>query len=185
MIDITAKIDEWTNAQYPGVSKKLFGYCDLTKKTTGNPPGEQPMPVKIIDGIADSRSAEQVSLDDRYNLITWIRLISISNAENEDDMWGIKTGGRQKAVLRWIISHKVQLGENFIVEFLRDLPDRFIIDGYEFIFIDRNIEVDADHESVYRTELGNTVYEKHRFNWNIYAVALNVEYIICVPETSP
>lgn len=185
MIDIIEKLDEWTSEQYPAVNKKLWGYCELMRKTTGNPSGEQPMPVKIIDGVAD-RGTNQVSLDDRYDLITWVRLPgNISIVENEDDQWGIKDGRRQGATLRWIIAHKVELGENFIIEFLRDLPDRFVIDGYEFVFINRNIEVDADHEAIYRTELGNTVYEKHRFNWNIYAVALSVEFILCPIETSP
>lgn len=181
MIDIIEQIDAWTATQYSGVNKKLFGYCELMQKTTGTPASDQPMPVKIIDKVAN-RGSNQVSLDDRYELITWIRLPgNINIVENEDDQWGLKDGRRQGAALRWIIAHKVELGENFIIEFLRDVPDRFSIDGYELVFINRNIEVDADHEAVYRTELGNTVYEKHRFNWNIYAVTLNVEYIICEP----
>lgn len=180
MIDIVQEIDDWTETQYSGLNKKLFGYCELMKKTTGTPPGEQPMPVKIIDGQAD-RGTNQVSLDDRYDLITWVRLTDgPSNIQNDEDQWGVKEGGRQRAVLRWIVAHKVELGENFIIELMRDFPDRFVIDGYEFVFIDREIDVDPDHESIYETELGKTVYERHRFNWNIYALELGVEFIKCV-----
>lgn len=180
MIDIIEKLDDWTAEQYSGLNKKLWGYCELMHKTTGTPAGDQPMPVKVIDGKAD-RGSNQVSLDDKFELITWVRLPgNINTIENEDDQWGLKQGGRDTATLRWVIAHKVELGENWILKFLRDLPDRFIIDGYDFVYIDRNIEVDADHEAIYLAELGKTAYEKHRFNWNLYAVALNVEFIMCV-----
>lgn len=185
MIEIIAKIDDWTSSRYPSANKKLWGYCELMRKTTGTPPSEQPMPIKIINGVAD-RGNGQVSLDDRYDIITWVRLPgTIRKVENEDDGWGIKESRRKEATLRWIIAHKVELGENFILELLRDLPDRFVIPSYEFVFIDNDVNVDADHESIYTTELGNTVYEKHRFNWNIYAIELSVEFILCPLETSP
>lgn len=180
MIDIIAKIDDWTNTQYPALTKKLWGYTELMRKTTGTPPSEQPIPVKVINGSADRGHNGQVSIDDKFDLITWVRWPgTIQRVENDDDGWGIKESRRKAATLRWVIAHKVELGENFILELLRDLPDRFTIDGYEFVFIDNDVQADADHESIYRTELGNTVYEKHRFNWNIYAVELSVEFILC------
>lgn len=185
MIDIVQKIDDWTNSRYPSAIRKLWGYCELIVNTTGTPPGEQPMPVKIIDGQAD-RGTNRVSLDDRYDLITWIRLTNgPGRVENDDDGWGIRTSKRKAATLRWVIAHKVELGENFINELLRDFPDRFTIEGYEFLFIDDDISIDPDHEGIYNTELGKTAYEKHRFDWNIYAIELNVEYILCEVENSP
>jgi hypothetical protein len=185
MIEIIEKLDEWTGAEYPSANKKLWGYCELMTKTTGSPAGEQPMPVKIINGVAD-RGTNQVSLDDRYDIITWVRLTNgPSRIEHEDDGFGIRKSRRKAATLRWVIAHKVELGENFINELLRDFPDRLAVDGYEFVFLDDDFEVDPDHESIYETELGKTVYERHRFNWNIYAVELNVEYILCEPVNSP
>lgn len=179
MIDIVEKIDEWTAAQYPSLNKKLFGYCELMTKTTGTPPSDQPMPVKIIDGQPD-RGTGQVSIDDKYHLITWVRLTDgPSKTANDNDNWGIRQSKRQQATLRWIVAHKVELGENFINELIRDLPDRFTIDGYEFVFIDDEVTTDPDHEQIYLTELGKTVYEKHRFNWNIYALEIAVEFILC------
>jgi hypothetical protein len=179
MIEIIDKLDEWVSEEYSGLNKKLWGYCELVHKTTGTPPVDQPMPVKIIDGVAD-RGTNQVSLDDKFELITWGRLPgTVTAIANEEDNWGLKDGRRQSFTLRWIVAHKVQLGENFINTLLRSLPDRLTIDGYEFVYINPDIEVDADHEAIYRTELGNTVYERHRFNWNIYSVSLTFEFIMC------
>lgn len=179
MIDIVEQIDNWTTSQYPEVSKKLFGLCDLIKNTTGTPPGEQPMVVRIIDGVVDRRSG-QVALDDKFNLVTWIRKNGpITPVENEDDQWGIKDRERYSIPLRWVIAHKIQLGETWIIELLRDFPDRFTIDGYDFVFVNKDFSVDTDHESIYETELGKSQYEKHRFDWNLYAIEMDVEYILC------
>lgn len=180
MIDIIDKLDEWVAEEYSGLNKKLWGYCELVHKTTGTPPGDQVMPVKIIDGVPD-RGNNQVSLDDKFELITWSRIQTpITTIANEEDNWGLKDGRRQGFTLRWIIAHKVQLGEKFINTLLKALPDRFTVDGYEFVYINPDIEVDADHEAIYLAELGKTVYERHRFNWNVYAVSLNFEFIMCV-----
>jgi len=185
MIDIVDQIDQWTSSRYPSVNKRLWGYCELMTKTTGTPSSDQPMPVKIINGQAD-RGTNQVSLDDRYELITWVRLTNGPfRVANEDDEWGIKEGNRKSATLRFVIAHKVELGENLIIELLRDFPDRFTIDGYDFVYIDADIDTDSDHESVYETELGKTAYEKHRFNWNIYALEIEVEFVLCEVESSP
>lgn len=167
MTDIVEKLDEWTAENFSWNNLKTFGYCELITKA------DQPIPVVI-------GTKEQVSLDDRYNLITWVRLPgTISVNPSPDDDWGIKEARKQTATLRMIVAHKVSLGENFIIGFIRQLPDSFKIDGYQFVYIDNNFNVDADHESVYRTELGATAYEKHRFDWNVYAVLFNVEYIAC------
>lgn len=187
MIEIIGKIDTWTTARYPSARKKLFGYCELMRKSTATPSAsEQPIPVRIINGVADRGHDGQVSLNDQYDIITWVRLTEgPGNTENEDDTWGLKEGGRQSMTLRWIIAHKVELGENFIIELLRDLPDRFVITGYDFVYIGRDVDLDPDHEQVYETELGKTAYERHRFNWNIYALELSVEFILCEVENSP
>jgi hypothetical protein len=170
---ITEAIDAWTNSQYSGITRKLFGYSELMRKTsTGS---EQPMPVTIP-------TREQVSLNDRYDLITWIRLPGQINSGDEIDgndwSFGLSVAPVQTATLRFIVAHKVLLGEDFIIGFINAIPSLLTVSGFQIVSVDRpGIAVDADHEAIYTTELGNTVYEKHRFTWNIYALTLNIEYL--------
>jgi hypothetical protein len=179
MTAIVDQLDAWTNQEYSGLTRKLFGYCELARKTSGST--EQPMPMKIAN-----RSSErtQVSLDDKYKLITWVRLpgtISQGN-EVEGNEWGfgLSQGVVQNAQLRWIVAHRVELGEDWIHTFLKEIPITLNVDGYELVSINKDSNsVDADHENIYRTELGDTVYEKHRFTWNLYAITLNVQYVLC------
>jgi hypothetical protein len=175
MKEIIDAIDLWTNTEYSSVTRRLFGYCELMRKTAKE--GEQVFPVTIPD-------RRQVSLDDRYNLMTWVRLpgtIRLGNDVSGNDWgFGLEEGKVQTASLRFIVAHKVTLGESFIIDFINALPSLLNVSGYEVVSIDKNsITVDADHESVYVAELGQTVYEKHRFTWNIYAISLDAEFIPC------
>lgn len=179
MIAIVTALDLWTSTEYSAVTKKLFGYCELARKTaTGS---EQPMPCKIAD-----RSSEriQVSLNDQYSLITWVRLIGPIEPGNEiegnDWGFGLDDGVIQRANLRFVVAHKVGLGEDWIQGFIKAIPSLLTVSGYEVVSINKKaISNDPDHEAVYRTELGETVYEKHRFTWNVYALTLPVEYKLC------
>jgi hypothetical protein len=175
MTDIVEQIDAWTNTRYASVSRKLFGYCELMRKTASNT--EQLMPVTIP-------GRKQVSLDDRYDLITWVRLPGTiqprKDIDGNDWGFGLDDAPAQRATLRLIVAHKVTLEENFIINFIQNFPSELESNGYEIISVDRpGISVDADHESVYRAELSDTVYEKHRFTWNIYALSINIEYVTC------
>lgn len=173
MKEITEAIDAWAEDNF-NHTLKLWGYCELMTKK------DQVMPVTIPE-------RKQVSLDDRFEVITWIRLpgtISLGNEiEGNDWSFGLKSAPVQVATLRMIVAHKVIIGEDFIVEFLNRFPRTFDVDGYSIVSVNKPaITVDADHETVYVTELGATVYEKHRFDWNIYALAINIEFIPCVIE---
>jgi hypothetical protein len=176
MKEIVDAIDVWTNTEYSSVTRRLFGYCELMRKTAAGG-SEQPIPVTIP-------TRAQVSLDDRYDLMTWIRLpgtIRLGNDVSGNDWgFGLDEGKVQTSSLRFIVAHKVALGESFIIDFINALPSVLNVSGYEVVSLDKNsINVDADHESIYTTELGRTVYEKHRFTWNIYAISLDVEFIPC------
>ena len=170
MKEITEAIDSWTEDEF-NHTLKLWGYSELMTKSG------QVMPVTIPE-------RHQVSLDDRFELITWIRLpgtISLGNEiEGNDWSFGIKQAPVQTATLRLVLAHKVSIGEDFIVEFLKRFPRSFDVDGYQIVSVNKpSITVDADHETVYATELGATAYEKHRFDWNVYALSINVEFIPC------
>lgn len=168
---ITKAIDCWLEETYP-YNKKLHGYSELMTRK------DQVMPVTI-------NGRDQVALDDNFDLITWMRLpgtLSLGN-EIEGDDWGfgLKQGVVQTANLRLVIAHKVKMCESFIIKLLRDLPAMLIVEGYQIVSINKSdISVDADHESVYTTELGDTAYEKHRFEWNLYALEIPIDFIPCL-----
>lgn len=187
--EITA---DWLTENYPAlvaspVTNKLFGFCELTNRTVDNK--TQPIPA-TINGTSDR---QKVSLDDRFKFMTWIRLEDItrsSNVINGDDWaFGFDEGKVKSTNFRFILAHTVDLGEDLVYNFVDDLPNVINVDGYKLVFIDKNqITVDTDHEAIYRTELGDTVYEKHRFKWNIYAISLLCEYILgrdCVYANRP
>lgn len=178
MIDIIKALNEWTSETYSELNTKLFGFCELMRKSAGG--NDQVMPVTVED-------RRQVSLDDRRDLVTWIRVPGSiqpsNNIEDQDWSFGLDDGVVQFTNIRWIVAHKSSLGENFIHQFLKDIPSTLDVDGYQIVSIDKtSSSVDFDHEAIYTAELGNTTYEKHRFTWNIYAISLNVEFIMC--ETS-
>lgn len=180
MIEIIQAFDEFTDT-YTDIEKKLYGYCELMHKTEKG--SDQPMPVRVVDG--NSNRGEYAALDDRYQLITWFRLPGIIELGDEIDgenwAFGLSDGDVQSVNLRWVIAHRVELGERWIFDFLKAIPKKFKLDGYQIIRVNKSgISVDADHETIYNTELGRTVYEKHRFTWNIYVLSpIRVEYILC------
>lgn len=179
MIGIINALNAWTATQYPALTQKLWGYTELVHRTVED--SDQPIPV-TINNTSDRL---QVSLDDRYQLMTWFRLPGTIELKNDIDgndwAFGLQHGIVQRAVLRWIIAHRVEIGDDWIFPFLKALPSGFKLVDYQMIFIDKNrATVDADHEAIYLTELGKTVYEKHRFTWNLYAISLPVEYILSV-----
>lgn len=167
---ITEAIDAWTTGEFSH-TMKLWGYCELMTRQ------DQVMPVTIPD-------KHQVSIDDRFELVTWIRrngnLTPAADIEGEDWAFGLRQAPVQKQNLRIVVAHKVSIGEDFIIDFIKAFPRLFDVDGYSIVSVDRTgISVDPDHEVVYRAELGETTYERHRFSWNVYAVTVPIEYIPC------
>lgn len=187
IIDRVAQyIEEWATDYASTLLVKNFGFVELVNResrgTTKNRQNQstvstQPIPITIP---GDGSEGLQVSLDDQFNFIFWIRLPGkVRITEDEDDSWGIKQGKRQNLDLRIVIAHRNNLGENVVYDLVEDLPDNIFIQGYQFVFLDAEGEVDNDHETIHDTELGKTNYEKHRFTWNIYTINLNVQYIPC------
>lgn len=177
MIGIIQKLDDWTNTAYADLERKIWGFCELSNRTTD---GKNQPTVMTINGTSDR---QYVTLDDRYQLITWFRIpttVQTSNLiDGEDWAFGFDEGQAQRGNLRWVIAHRVELGEELIYNFARAIPSKFTIAGYQVAFVDReSIIIDHDHENIYRTELGDTVYEKHRFPWNLYTITVDVEYIL-------
>jgi len=171
MTDILQAIDDYTANRYSALKLKLFGFCEIMHKTAES--SDQPIPVTIPD-------RKQVSLDDKYDLITWIRWDSpVQYSENKDWSFGPNEATTATITARVVVAHKVKLGENLIFDFANHFPQTLNIPGFLYVFVDDSFNINNDHEGIYLTELGKTVYEKHRFNWNLYVVNFTFEFTPC------
>jgi len=185
----TFVLDHFDGAD-PEMHFKSWGFVELASRSSRSPKtggtSNQPIPM-TINGTGQR---EQVSINDRYDYIHWIRWVSpITSVESEADSWGVVEGKRMTLPLRIVVAHKVEIGENFILELVNAIPENIIVPGLDFVFLKSDYSIDPDHEEIYRTELGDTVYEQHRFNWNIYVINISAEFAICIPsslaESSP
>ncbi len=185
VIGISNYITQWVSENTtvsPDTLIKNWGFVELAnreskgKKKDNQSVSVQPIPV-TINGTGDR---EQVSLDDDYDFIHWIRVITPARRVlNDDDAFGLSLGTRQGAQLRIVIAHKVELGEDIAYDLAAIFPENLYLTGFNFVFLNDRA-VDPDHEKIYNTELGKTVYEQHRFDWNIYTIELSVEFSRCV-----
>jgi hypothetical protein len=171
MTEIIEAIDSWTLNRYSAYQTKLYGFCELMRKTSGG--ADQIMPVTIPDRV-------QVSIDDRYNFITWIRWAQPATYEVNDEWSFGKDEARYGTLpIRLVLAHRTTLGEDLVFDFINAFPNKFSVPGFQIVFIDGSPAIDPDHETIYTTELSNTVYEKHRFTWNIYVLNINVQFLEC------
>jgi hypothetical protein len=184
--EIADYIEDWTVdylASSPGANVKNWGFAELVnREAKGKKISSQPIPM-TINGTGDR---DQISLDDRYDFIEWIRWISpLQSVANDEDSWGLREGKRVRLPLRIVIAHKVTLGENLIFDLVAGLPENLVISGFDIVFLNSDYSIDPDHEAIYKEELGETVYELHRFDWNVYVINLNVEFVKgneCIPD---
>lgn len=175
MTEIIQAIDDYTADYFSNNLVKNWGFCELMNKSAGEGSANQPIPVTIP-------GRKQVSILDTYEIVTWIRLTDrVTYEGNEDWSFGKNEARYANMPLRMVFANKTSLAdsENLVFDFIQNFPSKISVPNYQFIFIGANQAVDPDHEAIYNSELGNTVYEKHRFNWNIYAINLNVQFIIC------
>lgn len=185
-------IEDWVQDQASPLDVKNWGFAELARRTSRGKKigqdqgkGEQPIPM-TINGTGER---EQISLDDTFDWIHWIRVPGrVQVTPNDADTWGVREGKQHNLGLRIVIAHKVELGENLVNNLVNELPESLILAGFEYVWINPASLIDYDHETIYNTELGNTVYEKHRFDWNLYVIELNVQFLPCVdytPQTVP
>lgn len=185
-------IEDWVQDQASPIEVKNWGFAELARRTSRGKKigqdqgkGEQPIPM-TINGTGER---EQISLDDTFSWIHWIRVPGRAQVvSNPADSWGLKEGRQQNLGLRIVIAHKVELGENLVNNLVNEIPESLILAGFEYVWINPGSLIDYDHETIYNTELGNTVYEKHRFDWNLYVIELGVQFLPCVdysPQTVP
>lgn len=123
----------------------------------------------------------KVSIEDRYDLMTFHRIISTDSTEDEEYSFGLNTAYRTRITLRTVLSHKISIGEDYRYTFANLIPDDLLINGFSFIYFIPN-SLDEDHERVYNEEWPNqdqVVYHRHRLPWNVCAFTTVVEFIKC------
>lgn len=180
---LSQEVEQWVqdNTDISPDSKiKNWGFVELAVRTSKGKKSQSDQPIPMtINGTGDR---QQVSLDDRYDFIFWVRWIGqLQSILSEEDSWGLREGKRFTFPLRLVVAHKVELGENLILDLVNGLPESLTVAGFDFVYLTSSISVDPNHEEIYRIELGDTVYEQHRFDWNIYVININVEYVQCPP----
>lgn len=180
---VSARIEDFVdslNSNDLSIKIKNWGFAELVmreSRKTSDPSSTSSQPIPIT---GTGRDRKQIALDDKYDFIFWIRLNSpVQQIVSDEDSWGLKEGKRNVLSLRIVVAHKVKLGENLIYRVAGVLPPNLKITGYDLVFLNRDGNIDVDHPTIYETELGKTVYEKHIFDWNLYVLNLNVEYILC------
>lgn len=182
--EIADFIEDWAQGEASPIEVKNWGFAELARRTSRGKKfgqdqgkGEQPIPM-TINGTGER---EQISLDDTFDWIHWIRVPGRAQiVSSEADSWGLVEGRQHNLGLRIVIAHKVELGENLVNQLVAELPASLIIPGLEYVWVDPASVIDYDHETIYNTELGATVYEKHRFDWNIYVIELNCQFLPCI-----
>jgi hypothetical protein len=174
MTEIIQAIDNYSADYLSDYTLKNYGFCELMKKSSKGT--EQLMPVTIS-------TREQVSIDDRYEAITWVRWISPTSYENNEDFSFGKSEARVGSIpIRLVLAHKSELGEGIALGYVNSLPSKFTVSGYKFVFTSASLSVDPDHEAIVQAELGPELYaayEKHRFTWNLYIVNINIQFLQC------
>jgi hypothetical protein len=175
MTAIIEAIDGWTLNRYGSLYReKLYGFCELMTKTAGEGKTPDTFPVTIP-------ARQKVSLDDRFNFITWLRWMQPATyAASEEFSFGKKEARQGEIPLRLVLAHKSDLGENIATDFVNALPSTFNdISGYKHVFVSPTLSIDPDHESIVQAEIGSTNYEKHRFAWNIYVLNITIQFQLC------
>lgn len=178
MTEIIEAIDDFTADRYSSYSTKLYGFCELMRKTAGDGGAEQIFPVTIPASPPADRV--HVALKDVFNLITWIRWAApVTYEPSEEWSFGKNEARLGTLPLRIVFAHKTILGEDLVFDFINAFPSKFTIPGFDLVHVQGTPTIDPDHETVYTTEFSNTAYEKHRFTWNLYAVNVTIQFLEC------
>lgn len=143
-------------------STKYFGECE--KFTKGN------------QGILLNLKSEQVTLDDRFNIISWFRVLDDSPEIGSDHGFGFNHGMQPSKRIKWLIAYKKNLG-NSIKDIIYKLSEDQI--NYRNFSIDLDFKINPDHESVYNSEFKDDSYEKHRMTWRLFSVEFKIMLYEC------
>lgn len=165
------EIDALLLATFKDKGLKAYGLCELVTKD------DKPNPVTVsLDAKKKSRTVAEIH--DRFNGIFYHRELNGNWREDEEFSFGDSLSKRHQKRIRTVLAYKTKLGEGFITDFVTAFPDKITITDYKFVFLTQGTLI-ADHEAVFTQEYGNASYEKHRIDWNVYALEYDIEFIKC------
>jgi hypothetical protein len=168
---ILNEIDKSLQSTFKSKGLKAYGLCELVTKD------DKPNPVTVANKINKSREVAQIH--DRFNGIFYHRVLpNVGLSEDEEFSFGSRLKIKKSPKIRTVVVTSVKLGEDFIYQFAAAIPDKLTLTGYKFIFIKQGTLID-NHEAVYNEEYGQNSYDKHRINWNVYALEYDIEFMLC------
>lgn len=171
MEKIFNNIDNGILETFSNKGLKAYGLCELVHKDG------KPNPVMV--GRNKKGNREPAQIHDRQDGIFYHRFLSGSFTDDEEFSFGDKMARRFIGRVRTVLAYKIQLGEQFIFDFVKAFPDKIdSLTEYKFVHLSQGTLI-ADHEAVYIQEYGDNSYEKHRTPWNIYALEYDIEFILC------
>jgi hypothetical protein len=177
MTGIIEAIDTWTASRYHAYNKKLYGFCELIRTTSGDKGEEHVYPITV------ATPRVKAGINDNYTFITWVRWINPVTYENNSEWsFGKKDARFGNIPLRIVLAHKTSLGEDLVFDFINAFPNKFTVPGMQLVFSDEKPSIDPDHESIVREELGPAAYisyEKHRLTWNVYVLNVTMQFLEC------
>lgn len=124
------------------------------------------------------KNAKKVSFDDRFDVVTYHRLLNGSIEPREDASFGKTITPQNNQRVRLVVATK--LGEDTrIDDIINALPDSFDMDDYGFVNVSQNITLIRDREAVWNIEFPQAYRDKYQMKWNLYAVEYDLQYIKC------
>lgn len=150
---------------------KYYGLCRLVQANN------EIYPVTVKE------PSKRISVDDKWNLTWYHRLLENSPEEDEDQTFGRKVAIRNQQQVRTVVIIDLKEGESLIDDFVNGLPDSIdetliTEEDYRFIQVMKGISGQRG-DTVWEAEFGEAYKDKYQMRFNIYALEYNIDYIKC------
>lgn len=187
MNEVVDHIDAQYLSLYP--EYKFWGLSEIVTKAKDRFP---------VQCVPVNGNREKVCLDDSYDCVVWHRQISATRIENEEESFGLVLQKEFNVILRTIVAYKIELGEEFMFDFIDNFPNANTnsgsfdstfditfqgLSGYLVLDAEPG-DINLDHEAIARDEEIHTQYNQHRICWNIFTFDNTFRFILC-PVASP
>ena len=145
---------------------KFYGVCKITSSQSE------------IFPRTDNTKPEKVAPNDKYPVAIYHRLLDGSIADNEDLSFG-RTKKRQNVQqIRTIVILDTK-SDVTIEDVYEAIPDEVILCDYKSIWINSEINLNYNQNSIREEEWGTAYADKFEMRFNLYALEYSIEYIKC------